>query len=133
MCASDVLPDDVAEVDIAARFDEALATLDPRAVGILTDRLFADDARTLDEIGRDYGVTRERIRQIEGKARGALLGLVSDGGQLGLLGDGGQLALVADAARTLIGTIRPLEDLLTLMPALGKSRRVCRPAGVAGA
>ncbi|MCV2491663.1 hypothetical protein OF117_20155 [Geodermatophilus sp. YIM 151500] len=112
LCASDVLAEDAAEADVAARFDEALATLDPRAVQVLANRLFADDARTLDEIGRDHGVTRERIRQIEGKARGALLGLV---------GDGGQLAMVAEAARTLIGTIRPLDDLLALMPALGKT------------
>ncbi|WP_369133589.1 sigma factor-like helix-turn-helix DNA-binding protein [Modestobacter sp. I12A-02662] len=112
LCAGDVLPDDAAKADVAGRFEAALATLDPRAVQVLADRLFADDARTLDEIGRDHGVTRERIRQIEGKARGALLGLV---------GDGGQLAMVAEAARTLIGTIRPLDDLLALMPSLGKA------------
>jgi hypothetical protein len=58
-----------------------------------------------------FDVTRERIRQIEGKARAAMLDSVSDGGPL---------AMVADAARTLIGIIRPLDELLTLMPALGR-------------
>ncbi|MGY1777762.1 sigma factor-like helix-turn-helix DNA-binding protein [Geodermatophilus sp. SYSU D00804] len=119
--ARDVLPDGAAEMDVASLFEVALATLDPRAVQVLAKRLFADNPRTLDEIGREYGVTRERIRQIEGKARGALLGLVGDGGQLGLVGDSGQLSMVAETARTLIGTIRPLDDLLALMPALGKT------------
>ncbi len=108
---SDVLVRGDFEADIAAQFDHALSTLDPRALRILSDRLFADEPVTLDEIGKAHGVSRERIRQIEGKARGAMLGFVSDGGSLGM---------VADAARTLIGTIRPLADLLTVMPALGK-------------
>ena len=28
--------------------------------------------RTLDEVGREFGLTRERIRQIESKSKGAL-------------------------------------------------------------
>ncbi|RSN48285.1 hypothetical protein DMH08_34495 [Actinomadura sp. WAC 06369] len=41
-----------------------------REVGVLTLRFGLTDGRpqTLDEIGRTYGVTRERIRQIEQKA-----------------------------------------------------------------
>jgi hypothetical protein len=108
--ARDLL-DGESETDVALLFDEALATLDERAVQVLANRLFADAPLTLDDIGRSYGVTRERVRQIEGKARGALLGFISEGGPL---------AMVADAARSVIGTIRPLDDLLTLMPALGK-------------
>jgi DNA-directed RNA polymerase sigma subunit (sigma70/sigma32) len=41
--------------------------LDARALRILSDRLFGDETVTLDEIGQDFGVTRERIRQIESK------------------------------------------------------------------
>ncbi|WP_229992221.1 sigma factor-like helix-turn-helix DNA-binding protein [Arthrobacter sp. Bi26] len=98
--------------DVAVLFDKALATLDNRAVNVLAKRVFADVPLTLDELGKLHGVTRERVRQIEGRARGALLGYICGGGPL---------AMVADAARRLIGTIRPLEDLLALMPSLGKT------------
>ncbi|BCW52032.1 sigma factor-like helix-turn-helix DNA-binding protein [Arthrobacter sp. StoSoilB13] len=98
--------------DVAVFFDKALATLDDRAVNVLANRVFADVPLTLDELGRVHGITRERVRQIEGKARGVMLGFISEGGPL---------AMVADAARTLIGTIRPLEDLLSLIPSLGKT------------
>lgn len=48
----------------------ALDSLTPREVGVLTLRfgLDGDGPRTLDEVGRQYGVTRERIRTIEGRA-----------------------------------------------------------------
>lgn len=118
--ASDVLTDGEIDGDVAALFDDALATLDVRAVRVLADRLFADDPATLDELGRTHGVTRERVRQIEGKARGAMFGFISDGSQL---------AMLADAARDLIGTIRPLDDLLSVMPALANEvRLVGQPA-----
>ncbi|GAA4982893.1 RNA polymerase primary sigma factor [Nonomuraea thailandensis] len=47
----------------------ALATLTEREAAVLIQRYgLADDTpRTLDEIGRTFGVTRERIRQIEAK------------------------------------------------------------------
>ncbi len=46
-----------------------LATLTERESAVLTQRYgLADDTpRTLEEIGRNFGVTRERIRQIEAK------------------------------------------------------------------
>jgi len=108
----DVLDEAELEMDIAGLFDDALGTLEPRARRILADRIFGNEVVTLDEIGQAFGVTRERIRQIEGKARGAMLGYISDGSPL---------EMVAHTARTLIGTIRPLEDLLAVMPALGKT------------
>ena len=48
----------------------ALDTLTERERGVLELRygLDGDSPRTLEEVGRKYGVTRERIRQIEGKA-----------------------------------------------------------------
>lgn len=108
----DVLDEGELGMDIAGLFDDALRNLDPRAARVLASRLFADDPVTLDEIGLAFGVTRERIRQIEGKARGAMLGCISDGSTL---------ERVAENARMLVGTIRPLDDLLTLMPALGRT------------
>lgn len=49
---------------------EALDTLGPRPAEVLAQRFGLADGRdkTLEEIGRLYGVTRERIRQIEKKA-----------------------------------------------------------------
>ncbi|PPA41780.1 hypothetical protein BF14_020040 [Streptomyces griseus] len=112
LTADDILVDGEADLDVAGLFDEALRALDHRAAQVLSARLFADDAITLDQLGKEYGVTRERVRQIEGKARSAMLGF---------LRDGGLLELVAETTRTLIGTLRPLDDLLTLTPALGKT------------
>jgi len=49
---------------------EALATLTPREQCILRMRFGIGGAadHTLEEIGKEFGVTRERIRQIEAKA-----------------------------------------------------------------
>ncbi|MEH0573431.1 MULTISPECIES: RNA polymerase sigma factor [Streptomyces] len=51
-----------------------LAELTPREAGIISLRygLFGGRPRTLEEIGQIYGVTRERIRQIEGKTMSKL-------------------------------------------------------------
>jgi hypothetical protein len=106
----DLLVADELDLDVARLLDQALRTLDQRSVEILSARFFDEDPRTLDQIGKDYGVSRERVRQIEGKTRTAMLSLLSEG----LLG------LVAETTRTLIGSVRPLDDLLTLIPALGK-------------
>ncbi|HSH23037.1 MAG TPA: RNA polymerase sigma factor RpoD [Acidimicrobiales bacterium] len=50
--------------------EEALAELDQREQAIVRLRFGLDahgQARTLEEVGREFGVTRERIRQIESK------------------------------------------------------------------
>lgn len=120
LCASDVLSERESELDAAALFDDALSVLDPRATEVLCARLFADDPATLDQLGQKYDLTRERIRQIEGKARGTMMTVISENGPL---------AMVAESARNLIGTIRPLDDLLEMIPALGNVvERVGQPA-----
>ena len=52
------------------RMDEVLATLTPREARILRLRfgLGQDRPYTLEEVGQKFGLTRERIRQIESKA-----------------------------------------------------------------
>ena len=49
---------------------EVMSTLTPREAKVLRLRFGLDDgkARTLEEVGREFDVTRERIRQIEAKA-----------------------------------------------------------------
>jgi RNA polymerase primary sigma factor len=50
--------------------DDVLASLDRREREVLKLRFGLEDgrSRTLEEVGREFGVTRERIRQIEGHA-----------------------------------------------------------------
>ena len=52
------------------QLDEVLDTLTEREQKVLRLRFGMNDgrARTLEEVGREFDVTRERIRQIEAKA-----------------------------------------------------------------
>lgn len=52
------------------QIESVLGTLNEREQKVLRLRFGLDDgrARTLEEVGREFGVTRERIRQIEAKA-----------------------------------------------------------------
>ena len=64
-------PQAVAEASALQKIvGEALATLTPREQRILRMRFGIGGAadHTLEEIGKEFGVTRERIRQIEAKA-----------------------------------------------------------------
>ena len=74
----DFIPDDdsPAPQDSAAytllkeQLEEVMSTLTPREAKVLKLRFGLEDgkARTLEEVGREFEVTRERIRQIEAKA-----------------------------------------------------------------
>ena len=52
------------------QLDEVLATLTPREAKVLRLRFGLEDgkSRTLEEVGSEFKVTRDRIRQIEAKA-----------------------------------------------------------------
>lgn len=52
--------------------DLAMSSLDKREKYIIEKRLFEDDGTSLAEIGRDLGVSRERARQLEGRAKNKL-------------------------------------------------------------
>ena len=60
----------VANTDLKERVREVLKTLTPREEKVLKMRFGIDVAseHTLEEVGKDFSVTRERIRQIEVKA-----------------------------------------------------------------
>lgn len=62
--------DTVASTDLKERVREVLKTLTPREEKVLKMRFGIDVAseHTLEEVGKDFSVTRERIRQIEVKA-----------------------------------------------------------------
>ena len=74
----DFIPDeDASEPSEAASFTllkeqlvDVLSTLTPREEKVLKLRFGIEDGRTrtLEEVGKEFNVTRERIRQIEGKA-----------------------------------------------------------------
>lgn len=74
----DFIPDDdapapaeaVASTMLKEQLMEVLESLTPREAKVLTLRYGLDDgkARTLEEVGKEFNVTRERIRQIEAKA-----------------------------------------------------------------
>jgi RNA polymerase primary sigma factor len=66
-----VAPYFVAEqVMLSEQISDVLASLTSRERRVLELRFGLEDGRTrtLEEVGREFGVTRERIRQIEGKA-----------------------------------------------------------------
>jgi RNA polymerase primary sigma factor len=62
--------DAVVSMDLAARTRKVLATLTPREEKILRMRYGIGDKseHTLEQVGKEFSVTRERIRQIEAKA-----------------------------------------------------------------
>ena len=74
----DFIPDDeaLAPADAASmsllkeQLDEVLQTLTPREAKVLKLRFGLEDGnpKTLEEVGKEFNVTRERIRQIEAKA-----------------------------------------------------------------
>ena len=74
----DFIPDDEAPAPAEAashtllkeQLGEVLGTLTPREEKVLRLRFGLEDgrARTLEEVGKEFNVTRERIRQIEAKA-----------------------------------------------------------------
>jgi len=64
-------PDEIASRELLKEhIDEILETLSLRERKVLELRfgLRDDRQRTLEEVGKEFGVTRERIRQIEAKA-----------------------------------------------------------------
>ncbi|SCZ64737.1 sigma factor-like helix-turn-helix DNA-binding protein [Thiohalomonas denitrificans] len=105
--ADDIRP--TRSANVADQLDVAISRLGERYQAILAKRLFAWKSKTLEEMGQEFGVTRERIRQLEVEARAKLNDFVTGDNPVGQ---------VARLVRTQIRGIRPLEELLTDVPAL---------------
>lgn len=67
--SQEVVAADKEERDIRlGLLENAMSELNDRERHILTERRLADPAKTLEELSQEYGVSRERIRQIEVRA-----------------------------------------------------------------
>lgn len=112
---------DSAELDLTAAMllQDQIATLGERTQFVLAHRFFADQPKTLDELGQLLGVTRERVRQIEAKARAVMVGFL----------DSAPLADIAVTVREVVSTVLPLDELIRVIPALGQQvDAVAQPA-----
>ena len=69
-----VIPEDsVARQDtidrVRARLGQAFEVLSDREQRIVEERIMSDEPRTLEDLGREMGVSKERVRQLEVRAR----------------------------------------------------------------
>jgi len=74
---AEAVEEDEWESDSAARLQTALGRLDDRSRDIVERRWMAEEKATLHELADKYGVSAERIRQIESSAIGKLRGLMA--------------------------------------------------------
>jgi RNA polymerase sigma-32 factor len=66
--ADELLADDEERTQRHALLMDAMATLNEREADILTRRRLIDEPETLEELSQHYGISRERVRQIEVRA-----------------------------------------------------------------
>jgi RNA polymerase sigma-32 factor len=80
-----------------ALMDDALGHLSERERHILNERRLRDDPRTLEELSQHYGISRERVRQIEARALEKLQASVRNTAKAaGLWGRGGAGSRLAE-------------------------------------
>ncbi|MDP3275530.1 MAG: RNA polymerase factor sigma-32 [Deltaproteobacteria bacterium] len=63
---------------LRANLEKFRATLVGKELTIYDERLLADEPKTLQEIGDDYKISRERVRQIEARLQGKLRKFLQD-------------------------------------------------------
>jgi RNA polymerase sigma-32 factor len=69
---ADLVADASSDKDMHLRLSSGLAALDERSRDILQQRWLSDDKSTLHELAQEYGVSAERIRQLEKNAMNKL-------------------------------------------------------------
>jgi RNA polymerase sigma-32 factor len=52
-----------------AALEQVVAELSPRERGIVRQRWLTDEPKTLEQLGIDFGVSKERVRQLEERAK----------------------------------------------------------------
>lgn len=70
--ADDVLADEEVSRMLTDKIHEYGGTLEGKEAIIFRDRLLAEEPRTLQELGDEFGVSRERVRQIEKRLQNKL-------------------------------------------------------------
>ncbi|MBK9081397.1 MAG: RNA polymerase factor sigma-32 [Rhizobiales bacterium] len=75
----DVLGDEMESRRRSAALQKALATLNAREMRIVAARRLADDPATLEALGAELGVSKERVRQIETRALDKLRAHLTNG------------------------------------------------------
>lgn len=73
----DRLIDEQHHAEIATLVNRGMDQLNPREQQIVRERLLVENPRTLQELADDFGISRERVRQIEQKALKKLEGVLS--------------------------------------------------------
>ncbi|KZL20678.1 RNA polymerase sigma factor RpoH [Pseudovibrio axinellae] len=73
IATNDPLPDEIVELQLDAersqrKLNDALGTLLPREQRVIRDRKLKEERITLEALGKELGVSKERVRQIEVKA-----------------------------------------------------------------
>jgi len=63
---------------LSARVQQALGSLNERERRIVHDRILSDEPRTLQELADDYGISRERVRQLERNALAKMKGALAE-------------------------------------------------------
>jgi RNA polymerase primary sigma factor len=66
LAADEMSPlDGIAHTEMRQVLKEVIASLPPREAAIINRRVFTEEPETLGEVGNDFGVSRERVRQVE--------------------------------------------------------------------
>lgn len=76
----EIVADAEIQVIIHNRLMQFRSRLKGRELGIFDGRLIAEDPMTLKELGDQFGISRERIRQIEKRVKGKLKGFIEKEG-----------------------------------------------------
>lgn len=98
------------ETDLTDAIDLIVGGLsDPRFTMILGRRLFAPERASLNALGQELGLSRERVRQLEIQAREALMTEVETQGLI---------TAVRGVLASIDSKVRPFDDVLASIPAL---------------
>ncbi|MEV6285625.1 sigma factor-like helix-turn-helix DNA-binding protein [Kribbella sp. NPDC051770] len=110
LSATEVLP--MSPTSAADLLEQAILGMDERYRTILARRLFSWSPVTLEQLGKEFDVSRERIRQLESRARTKLHELVAEGTAVGH---------IAALVRSEVRGVRPLAEVLAVVPALERT------------